>query len=91
MEHKDGDGKITITYQQLAEQLKITIEDNGPGISYTKALKAASKSKFKHRSAGMTITQKRLELLSSPACSVRIFEPKNEMGMVIGTTVELTL
>ncbi|MEL7423230.1 MAG: histidine kinase [Bacteroidota bacterium] len=91
MEHKDGDGKITITYQQLAEQLKITIEDNGPGISYTKALKAASKSKFKHRSAGMTITQKRLELLSSPACSVRIFEPKNEMGTVIGTTVELTL
>ena len=91
MEHKEGDGKIIITYQQLDEQLRITIEDNGPGISYTKQLKAASKSKFRHRSAGMTITLKRLELLSSPYCNVRIFEPKDETGKILGTTVELTL
>lgn len=91
MEHKEGDGRIVISYQQVDEQLKITIEDNGPGISYTKQLKAISKSKFRHRSAGMTITQKRIELLSNSHCQVRIFEPKDKEGKVLGTTVELIL
>ena len=91
MEQKEGDGQITISYRKIDEQLKITIEDNGPGITYTKRLKEANKSKFSHRSAGMTITQKRIELLSSPYCTVRIFEPKDQDGKVLGTTVELLL
>lgn len=89
MEGKDGNGKIILTYQLIDDLLQVTISDNGPGISVTKALKAQRQSKFAHKSLGMTITQRRLEILNDINYKINIEEPVDENGQVQGTTVTI--
>lgn len=90
MEGKDGDGYILIQYQREGERLRVNIQDNGPGIYTTQAYKAANPSKLRHRSAGMTITQKRLAILNNiEDYQVDITETKNELGKSTGTCISI--
>ena len=91
MEHKNGDGFIRVSYGRESERLRITIDDNGPGIFTTQAYKAANPSPFRHKSAGMTITQKRLEIINDSEYKVEISEPKNEAGKVLGTHISVLI
>ena len=66
------------------------VTDNGIGIATSKSRKKTSDSL--HKSVGMMITRKRLELLSSRAGdAVVIEELKDEQGTAAGTRVAVTL
>ena len=91
MEQKEGDGKIIIQYEQKATGLQVKITDNGPGISATKAQKQKNKSKYQHKSLGMTITQRRLEILNHKDYHFQIEEPKDDEGRILGTTVTINI
>ena len=52
MKNKNGDGMIQITFVKKDNQIHIQIKDNGDGMQ--------SKKDRKHRSLGMSITEKRL-------------------------------
>ncbi|MCB0551445.1 MAG: histidine kinase, partial [Phaeodactylibacter sp.] len=56
---KEGKGKVTVHFQQEDGGLMVTIRDNGVGY------RPGSNGEHspRHRSVGMTVTQKRLELL----------------------------
>lgn len=91
MEQKEGDGIIVISYEQKAKGLQVTIRDNGPGISVTKAQKQKNKSKYQHKPLGMTITQRRLEILNHKDYHFQIEEPKDNLGRILGTTVTINI
>jgi signal transduction histidine kinase len=91
MEQKAGDGEIIIRYEQKATGLQVTISDNGPGISVTKAQKQKNNSKYQHKSLGMTITQRRLEILNHQDYHFQIEEPKDDQGSILGTTVTINI
>jgi ligand-binding sensor domain-containing protein/two-component sensor histidine kinase len=91
MDDKQGDGKISVSYQKEGDRLRVIIADNGPGISITKARKATAPSKYQHQSVGMTITQKRLEMINSAAYQVDIQEPRNEQGEITGTVISIIM
>ena len=91
MEGKTGDGHIIVQYLQEGERLRVNIQDNGPGIYTTQAFKTANPSKLRHRSAGMTITQKRLEILHNSDYRVEITETKNEHGKSTGTRISILI
>ena len=82
----NGAGRISVRYEkQEVRSVLVTISDNGPGISSTKE----SRARVGHKSVGMTITQKRLELMSK-ASDVRIIDLAEESsGKCTGTRVEL--
>ena len=58
---KEGKGKVTVHFRQENGGLAVTIRDNGVG--YRPG--ADGEHSPRHRSVGMTVTQKRLELLGS--------------------------
>ncbi|MCB0559885.1 MAG: hypothetical protein KDD09_13125, partial [Phaeodactylibacter sp.] len=58
---KEGKGKVTVHFRQEDGGLAVTIRDNGVG--YRPG--ADGEHSPRHRSVGMTVTQKRLELLGS--------------------------
>jgi sensor histidine kinase YesM len=71
--------------------LVVTVTDNGIGIEQSKKLKEGTKAL--HKSVGMTITQKRLEMLDEDNRDnkVRVEEVKDRLGEVIGTKVEVKI
>ena len=69
----------------------ITVSDNGPGISTTKAQKQQNKSIYRHKSLGMTITQRRLEMLNHPGYELQVQEPLDENGKITGTIITIKL
>lgn len=81
-------GRISITYDSIEDKkVLVTIEDNGPGVSSTKN----SRARLEHKSVGMTITRKRLELMSQ-ASEVNVIDLTEENGGIsTGTRVELIL
>ena len=87
MEQKNGDGEIIIAYTLAGKNLRVSIEDNGPGISATKAEKAKFDSKYKHKSLGMTITQRRLNILNQNKYELLVEEPRTPDGQITGTRV----
>ncbi|WP_020534373.1 sensor histidine kinase [Lewinella cohaerens] len=91
MEKKTGDGKIVIQYKLAGEGLLVKIIDNGPGISVTKAQKHKNKSKYQHKSLGMTITQRRLEILNHEDYNFLVEEPRDDHGNIVGTTVTINI
>ncbi len=56
-------GRIEVKMKQIGNQLEICIDDNGIGIEFSKTKKAAFAGD--HRSRGMEITAKRIELIRS--------------------------
>jgi ligand-binding sensor domain-containing protein/signal transduction histidine kinase len=84
-------GKIDIDFKQKNDSLFITITDNGIGIEASKKQKAGIASS--HKSVGMTITKRRLEMLSgnSETGNIEVQELKDENGKVVGTKVTLQI
>ena len=89
--NKEGNGKIDIDFQSKNGALLVTVIDNGIGIETSKKQKAGIASS--HKSVGMTITKRRLEMLSSDGenGNLQIQELKDEFGKVVGTKVSLQI
>ena len=87
---KRSQGKITLYYLMVGKYLVVTVTDNGIGIEKSKSQKQNSSL---HKSVGMTITQKRLEILDegNKDKKVDIKEVKDRHGEVLGTKVEVKI
>jgi sensor histidine kinase YesM len=85
MKNKDGDGKIELSFLQKANHLLVTVTDNGPGIE---PIVQAYEEK-EHKSVGMSLTQRRLDLLEGYGDSARLRHEnvKGTEGEVIGSRV----
>jgi len=81
-------GIIEIFFVKEKNYLKVSVKDNGMGIEQSKAMKSHLESL--HKSVGMSITQKRLEMIDDLEReeNVRIKELKNE-NEVLGTQIEI--
>jgi LytS/YehU family sensor histidine kinase len=84
-------GRISLYYLLIGNYLVVTVTDNGIGIEQSKKLKEGNTSL--HKSVGMTITQKRLEMLDegNRDNKVKIEEVKDRLDEVIGTKVEVKI
>ncbi|MCB9293178.1 MAG: histidine kinase [Lewinellaceae bacterium] len=89
LSRKEGPGKIGLKYELQNGHLKVSITDNGVGITQSKASKA-NDSRM-HRSVGMAITKKRLEMLSDQHKQGRfeVEELKDAKGNISGTQVQV--
>jgi len=88
----DRKGQIDIIYTLEGSDLKVSVSDNGIGIYQSKQVERKSDST--KQSLGMSITQKRLQLvqaIESTDDPVTITERKNTDGQVMGTTIEILL
>ncbi len=90
----DRPGKIRVHFAREERYLKCTITDNGVGRA--KAFEVSSKRLKSHRSAGMDITQKRVELLHEAGneqkrVGVEIIDLRKEDGSPAGTQVSILL
>jgi ligand-binding sensor domain-containing protein len=94
MKHADGQGFIRVFFEEKAQALWVTIEDNGPGRAAAAAQHTPSDEppRAAHKSVGMGITQKRLELLggrSGGRDALSIEDIHNADGEVQGTRVRV--
>ena len=81
---KEGGGTVGIHFSRDNGALAVTIRDNGLGFRQEEGQAPAGR----HSSVGMTITQKRLELLGSAAGeAVQVEVLRGEGGEVLGTEV----
>jgi len=88
---KRSQGMIKLYYILDGNYLCVTVTDNGIGVEQSKKMK--SKQKSLHKSVGMTVTQKRLEILDkgNKDKKVKIEEIKDRKGEVLGTKVEVKI
>lgn len=88
---KRSKGKINLFYIMDGKYLLATVTDNGVGYETSKAQKSGQPSL--HKSVGMTVTQKRLEMLDegNRDRKVHIKEVKDRFGVVLGTKVEVKI
>jgi sensor histidine kinase YesM len=87
-------GEVSVEFEQFDNYLKCTIADNGVGRN--KAFEVSSKRLKSHRSAGMEITQKRVDLLNRQRemglkRGVEIVDLYNDNGEAAGTSVIILL
>ena len=83
-------GKINISYAIQDKELLVIVTDNGPGITESKADK--QKSQSTHRSVGITITKKPLELIHQQQKNqINIEDIQDDHGQVLGTKVTLRI
>ena len=78
-------GIIKITMLERQEQLVVTVEDNGIGLT-----EAARRKRKQHHSHGLNITKERLAFVS-PKNSLQIEEIVNDDGQVNGTKTTIVL
>ncbi len=84
-------GRVEVLFAQKGERLEVSVTDNGAGFSEDKG--AAESDHRPHKSVGMMLTQKRLDLLASAAESgeERLTREtlRDEAGTVVGTRVRI--
>ncbi len=86
-------GLVQIFYRLNQKYLEVTIRDNGQGF-HQKFVRSTDKPKVNiHKSVGMSITQRRLELLNqeSKEKGVEIKEIKDAENQTLGTEVQLKI
>lgn len=85
MKKKKGDGRIEIAFSKTENLLVVTVTDNGPGITDSLQVKAENG----HKSVGMTLTHRRLDILSGQANEGKVSHENltDENGEVIGSKV----
>ena len=91
MADKTSEGQIKLQYQLEGEHLVVTIEDNGPGIYQQQAQQMKKRGKYRHKSVGMMITKKRLEMLSEGQSPPKIEEITSLDGSITGTRITLSI
>lgn len=85
---KQGDGFVRIHFTRHQGELLVSIQDNGSGFRKDKK----GEKKERHRSLGMSITHKRLELLGTdPAFAVQILSLENNQKEIVGTEVKIRI
>ncbi|MCB0594696.1 MAG: histidine kinase, partial [Phaeodactylibacter sp.] len=83
---KEGGGTVAIHFQRDNGALAVTVRDNGLGFRQEEGKEPSTR----HRSVGMTITEKRLELLGNGnGEAVQVEVLKGEDGEVLGTEVRV--
>lgn len=90
--HKDTQGHVYVDVQHAGEELLCSVEDDGIGREAAEQIK--NQHRIKHKSAGMDITQKRLELMNSVhknEMKHRIIDLKDAAGNATGTRVEFNI
>jgi hypothetical protein len=88
LKKKEGDGKVEVVFEKENGRVSVTIRDNGEGYR----LDEEKKKRSRHQSVGMSITQKRLELLgqnSGEAVQIKLL--RDAKGEVAGTEVKVRL
>ena len=87
MQATTGNGMIDISFSMEDNILIATVTDNGPGIFHTE------KNKTSHKSIGMTLTKRRLELLDGGSSNelVKVTEILGNEGKVLGTKIEVRI
>ena len=86
---KEGKGQVDLSYYLEKGFLVVTVIDNGIGIEASKKLKEGIASS--HKSIGLSVTARRLEMLSGNGGlgTVDTAELKDEEGQVKGTQVRV--
>lgn len=90
--HLDKKGELTLSIEQVEQQVLCIIEDNGIGREMAQKLKLKRRSK--HKSVGMNITQERLRLtqkLNKTQMGVQIIDKTDHQGNSTGTKVIIRL
>jgi LytS/YehU family sensor histidine kinase len=89
---RENGGRILIELKQAGETIICVIEDDG--IGRQKSLELKSRNAIRQKSYGMSITQKRLEILNqylNIPVSVNITSLLNDMNEESGTHVEINV
>lgn len=88
MSGRDSGGKIVLEFSIENGQLLVKVSDNGKGYSEENKYSAG----IKHKSAGMNITKKRLEMLgASKDNAIQVRALINEDGQINGTEVRVLI
>ncbi len=88
LSRSDRQGQIKISYRLHEDCLHVSIQDNGEGLN---RINGASKDHRKHKSVGITITRKRLELLDQNMSDWIRFHDISNGSAVKGTRVDLKI
>lgn len=89
---EEGYGKLDIAFLKSGEILQCIVADNG--IGRDKAAYYKSKQHIEYQSKGMSLTQKRIDLLNQAnenKILVEIIDLKNQSGQAIGTKVIINI
>jgi len=92
--HKTGSRKLTISFEQVDEEIyKCIVEDNGIGRDSSAQIKQGQSKAKGHVSMGLQICRDRIHLLKlqNNHAEFRIIDLKDENGNATGTRVELEL
>ncbi|MBQ0116762.1 MAG: histidine kinase, partial [Flavobacterium sp.] len=90
--HRDGEKKVSISFDQVEDLLFVSIDDNGIGRARAAALKQIKSQN--HESFASQANEKRLEILNkgrSHKISAEIIDKKSKEGIATGTLVVLVL
>ncbi len=93
LRNKEGDQKLTITYEEKESLLFISIDDNGIGREKAAAIRAQKLGSNQFASKGTAILQKRLQVLAiqlKTPIQLETFDKKDEAGNATGTLVILS-
>jgi len=86
MKNKTEGGKINVCFNLHEKGINASVSDNGPGISAEKR----SMDSSGHKSIGMTLTKKRLEILSNSDV-FNVSSILDNEGVVTGTKVSMVI
>lgn len=90
--HRDGEKKVSISFDQVEDLLFVSIDDNGIGRARAAALKQIKSQN--HESFASQANEKRLEILNKGRAhkiSAEIIDKKSKEGIATGTLVVLVL
>ncbi len=90
--HKEGNGYVNISLEQVNGSITCVVEDNG--IGREKADRIRKEKNKNHNSLGTKITESRLRLVNElygNRMQVKYTDLKNESGNPTGTSVEITI
>ncbi|MCF8247778.1 MAG: histidine kinase [Saprospiraceae bacterium] len=86
MAGKKCGGKVEVLFRKKENYLEVTVRDNGQGL-------ASSGSPKTHKSVGMSVTRRRLEMLNSisKTGAVEVNQLSDETGKINGTEVKILI
>lgn len=90
LSRSDRQGRIRIVFSQNGKDIKVMVQDNGPG--FRSSQKNNEYEKSAHKSVGITITRKRLELVNRQKNDlIEMKEIVDEMGEIGGSQIVIKI